>query len=323
MRFRVIALALLGLALPTAGRAEATRLSIAEVSVIAFYWPSFIAEAKGLYAREGVAPEVVYAGSPAAAIQQLVGGSVDLGSSTFDSALRAAASGAPVRVVAATVSRYPYSIMVAPGIASAADLRGKVVSLSIQKDITTVIFRQWLARQGVDPASVDTIHDAATPNRYAALASRSAQAAMLGAPFDFRAAAEGYRKLVDLGAEAKEFPFICLVATPQGLAAKGEAVRAYLRAQQAAIGWLYDPANRAEAIAILAAATKQDAAVAAQTWEYYVAQLKPLNQALAVPGAALAAETKALVEIGDLPSAEAVPAGFVDAGYLPAGAARP
>jgi ABC-type nitrate/sulfonate/bicarbonate transport system substrate-binding protein len=305
------------LVVASAAAAEAPRkLAIAEVAPIAISWPSFVGEERGIFARHGVDPVVTYVGSTAAAVQQTVGGSYDIGSTTVETAVRAIVSGAPVVIIGSPVLKYPYAIMVDPAIHGVADLKGRVVMLSGKYDIPAYAWNHWVASQGMQPTDIDQVYDGATPNRFAALASHAAQAAMLTQPYDFRAAHDGFAKLLDLGAYMTRFGFTALVARPQWLHDNGDAARAYLAGQAEAIAWIEDPANRAAAIEILARRTKQDPAFAAQTYDFYIANHE-FNRSLEVPASLIANAAAALVEMGQAKSTDAVPAGAVDMRYLP------
>src|SRR6476659_597325 len=259
---RLVAAALICgmMALPLAGaNAQALKkISDGQVSRTAPNWPGFIAAAKGFYRREGVELETVYVGNVANTVQQLVAGSFDVASSTFDTAIRAIANGGNAVMIGGAVTKYPYSIMTAPDITTAADMKGKRVILPFPKDLLTIVWKRWLTEKGIRPEDVEQVYAGATPNRLAALVSGAVQAALLTQPFDFRAQAQGYRKLLDIGAFGKEYGFLTALARPQWLRDNPDTARGYLRALSAAVDWLYDPANRAEAIAILARETKLD-----------------------------------------------------------------
>ena len=181
-------------------------------------------------------------------MQQLVAGSFDVASSTFDTAIRAIANGGNAVMIGGVVTKYPYSIMTAPDVTSAADMKGKRIILPFPKDLLTIVWNRWLTEKGMRPDDVEQIYAGATPNRLAALVSGAVQAALLTQPFDFRAAAHGYRKLIDIGAFGKEYGFLTVLARPQWLRDNPDTARGYLRALAAAVDWLYDPANRDEAI---------------------------------------------------------------------------
>ena len=146
--------------------------------------------------------------------------------------------------------------------------------------------------------------------------SGAVQAALLTQPFDFHAGAQGYRKLIDIGAYGKEYGFLTVLARPQWLRDNPDMARGYLRALAAAVDWLYDPANRNEAIEILAKETKLDPAIATQTYDYYVKELQPFSRKLAVPDQIIAGTVKTLIELGDI-KPDAASAKYVDLSYLP------
>ena len=58
-------------------------------------------------------------------VQQLVAGSFDVASSTFDTAVRAIGNGGNAVMIGGIVTKYPYSIMAAADVTSAADMKGK------------------------------------------------------------------------------------------------------------------------------------------------------------------------------------------------------
>jgi hypothetical protein len=99
------------------------------------------------------------------------------------------------------------------------------------------------------PEDIDQVYDGATPNRFAALSSGAVQAALLGQPFDFRAAQLGYKKLLDIGSYAKDYGFLTLMARPKWLA-ENPMARAPICALGCGDRLIYDPANQGEGWAI-------------------------------------------------------------------------
>jgi ABC-type nitrate/sulfonate/bicarbonate transport system substrate-binding protein len=307
-----LVLSLLAGSVDVYAQAALKKVSIGDVAPIAAAWPLFVAKEKDLFAKHGLDATVTYAGSAANAVQQLVGGAYDISVSTFDSALRAVAKGAAITLIGAPVIKYPYSIMADAEITKASDLKGKTIILSFKNDITTTIWNHWLTEQGVDPKSVDQVYDGATPNRFAALSSKKVQAAFLGSPFEFRAEQAGYKKLVDFGGYAKGFAFTAIIVKQDWLKANRDTAVRYMAVVADAIDFLYDPANKAQAIDILAKATKLDADVAAKTYDYYIDDLKAFSRKGAIPADSVQTEAVALTEMGDLKSPSDVPANFAD-----------
>jgi len=301
----------------TGAEAQALKkISDGQVSRTAPNWPNFIAAEKGFFKREGVELETSYVGNVANTVQQLVAGSFDVASSTFDTAVRAIGNGGNAVMIGGLVTKYPYSIMAVADVKSAADMKGKKIILPFPKDLLTIVWNRWLIEKGMRPEDVEQVYTGATPNRLAALSSGAVQAALLTQPFDFRAESQGFRKLLDIGAYGKEYGFLTVLARPQWLRDNPDTARGYLRALAAAVDWLYDPANRNEAIEILARETKLEAAIATQTYDYYVGQLQPFSRKLAIPDEIIRGTVKTLIELGDI-KPEAASAKYVDVSYLP------
>jgi ABC-type nitrate/sulfonate/bicarbonate transport system substrate-binding protein len=317
MRLTAIMLLCFAAAPLTGAKAQTLKkVSDGQVSRTAPNWPNFIAVEKGFFRREGVELETTYVGNVANTVQQLVAGSFDVASSTFDTAIRAIANGGDAVMIGGIVTKYPYSIMAAPGVAAAPDMKGKKVILPFPKDLLTIVWNRWLTEKGIRPEEVEQVYTGATPNRLAALVSGAVQAALLTQPFDFHAAAQGYGKLVDLGAYGKEFGFLTVLARPQWLRDNPDTARGYVRALADAVAWLYEPSNRHEAIDILARSTKIETTVATQTYDYYITELQPFSRKLAIPDEIIRGTVRTLIELGDI-KAEAATAKYVDLGYLP------
>jgi NitT/TauT family transport system substrate-binding protein len=293
---------------------SAAKFPVGEVSKTAADWPHYVAEAQGFYRAEGIAPEVTWVGNVANTVQQTVGGSYVVASSTFDTAVRAIAKGGNVVMIGSTLIKYPYSVMVAPEIHTVADLKGKRIILPFTKDLLTILWDRWVGEHGMQPDQIEQVYDGATPNRLAALLSGGVQAAVVTQPFDFRAADKGYTKLVDLGAYAKDYGFLVIIARPQWLQESPDQARAYLRALSRGVDWLYDPANREAAITLLAHDTNTDPTVAARTYDYYFKDLMPFSRKLVIPERIVTTTAETLVKIGDIESANHK---FIDARFLP------
>jgi len=311
-----VALASIKVSGPVSAQAP-KKIMVGDVAPIAADWPHFVASEKRLYQREGVDPEVTYVGNVANTVQQMVGGSFDIAVSTFDTALRAIANGADAVLIAGVVTKYPYSIMTPPQVSKASDLKGKQIILPFERDLLTLVWNKWLREHGMQPSDVDQVYAGATPNRFAALTSNVVQAALLGQPFDFRAEDQGYKKLLDIGAYAKDYGFLTLLARSKWLSDNPETARAYLRALSAAVDWIYDLANRDEAIAILERGTKLDQASATRTYDYFVKELQPFSRKLAIPDTIISSTVKTLIEINDIKEASISGKKLTDASYTP------
>jgi ABC-type nitrate/sulfonate/bicarbonate transport system substrate-binding protein len=299
-----------------ASAADAKTVRAGEIAPIAIFWPGLIAVKNGFYPAEGVQVELNYVGGVTASVQQLIGGSLDFAYTTCEVALQAAEKGADISIVGGTAIKYPYSMMSARDVKTAADLKGKKVILPPPRQDIAIFFDRWLRENGVKPEEVDKVYDGATPNRYAALASGTVAAAAVSQPFDFRAAADGYNKLVDFGIYVKDYAFVVILARKPWLKENGDTAKAYLRAVSHSIDWFYDKANRGTAIDILSAASKQDQTIVAKTYDYYCNELMPFSRKLEVPKASLQNVATSLGSLGILKSPQ-LAANVLDLSYAP------
>lgn len=275
------ALALLGVA-PGTVAAESKKVSVGVVAPIGLFWPNFVAQRRGFFQKEGVQTDLNFVGEVAAEVQQVIGGSLDVAYTTCEVAVRAIQKGADVRIVGETVRVYPYSIMSSPNVKTIADMKGKKIILAAKNDLLSAGWQHWVRDQGGDPRDIDEVYDGATPNRYSALANGAVSAALVSQPFDFRAKAEGYFELMNYSTYLNDYAFVCAAARTDWGKQNPELAKAYFRAMANATAWLYDPANKEDAVNVLVEVSKQDRALISKTYDYYFGQIHPFSKGLAV-----------------------------------------
>jgi ABC-type nitrate/sulfonate/bicarbonate transport system substrate-binding protein len=290
-----------------------TKLVVGDVSPLATSWTALIAQDRGFFAAQKLEVDFVYAGSTASVIQQLVGGSLDIAATSFETAIRAIDNGAQIALFGGIVMVLPYQVMAASTIKTAADMKGKTIMLAYAQNANSVFWRRWLAQGGVKASDVDEVFDGSTTNRYRALVAGGVQAALLTQPFDLVAADNGYHSLVDIGSYAPTFAFTGLAARKSWLDEHGAAARAYLTAITRATAYFYDRAHRQEAIDILARDSKIDPAIAAKNYDYYLTT-RPFSTTARIPDASVAGVTEVIA--GDLKDPKAGAQKYVDQRYL-------
>jgi ABC-type nitrate/sulfonate/bicarbonate transport system substrate-binding protein len=309
---RAVLLALIVMAASPAHSASAITLGI--TSATAFSIPHYIAEEKKFYADEGLAVDTIIAGSANGVLQQLAAGSLNIGQAATDQTLRAIQRGAPIRIVAGAASNAPFRMVAAKGTKGWGELKGKAISVGGLTDVTLYFLRTMARRNGLADKDYDLLYGGGSPNRLTQLLSGAVAGAILTNPHDFMALEQGY---VDLGSVPDYLPHWAQnnIQVDTRWAAQHRAeVLAFLRVHIRATRWFYDPANRAEAIAILAKHTKATPEVAAKTYDLYV------RQQVIAPDAALFTDglqqnIDALVAIGDFAAAPPL-ANFIDPSFL-------
>src|ERR1700693_1452656 len=118
---------LFALALVSAPESIAQTVILGSVgSASANSWPSNVAIEKGFFAAEGIKPDVVFAQSNAAVIQQLAAASINVSTNSgLVDPIRAIEKGAPLAIIRIEVQVPPYSLLAKPGIKSMKELKGK------------------------------------------------------------------------------------------------------------------------------------------------------------------------------------------------------
>jgi ABC-type nitrate/sulfonate/bicarbonate transport system substrate-binding protein len=274
-------------------------------SASANLWPVTVGINKGFFAAEDIKVDLVFVQANAGVIQQLTVDAVNVsvGSGLVDP-IRAVDKGAPLAIVRIEMQKPPYALLAKRAIKSIKDLPGKIVSVGGAKDITRIFFERMLAPAGVDPKDVDLIYAGATSARLAALQSGAADAAILTAPYNFHAEAEGFSNL-GLAADVVDMPFSGLSTNRNWAQAHPAALQGFLAAYNKSIAWLRDPANRKEAIDLMVAVSKVAPDDVEKSYQFLVTG-RFLEPSGTISKAKLGKVVDALKELGDIPADFAV-----------------
>lgn len=270
---RCIAAAVFAAAVIGAGAARAqTKIVAGIVAHGPPQWPQYIAEELGWLRQDKIDLELVAVG--AGGVQQAAAGSLDVAHSGYPDFARAALHGAPVKIVISDVVGSPYAVFAKPGIKQIAALMGKLISIGGPNDITLIYIKPFLASAGLQTSDVDFVYAKAAGDRFAALVAGGVDAAILNPPTYFKALAGGFTDLGDTKPFAEGIPFTVWGANNAWAAQHRDILTAFARDYQRAVRWLYDPANKEQAIDILVKRAGQDRKDSADAYDYLVAKLK-------------------------------------------------
>jgi len=207
-------------------------------------WPVHIGIAKGFFAAEGLAIDLVYAQSNTAVVQQLAASSVNMSVATgLVDPIRAIDKGAPVAIARFEVQAPPYALLAKPAITSIAKLRGKTISVGGAKDITRIFLERMLAPNGVKPGEFDMVFAGATSARFSALQSGAVDAALLTSPFNFHAQSAGFTNLGLTTQYVSDLPFSGTIVNRNWAAANASKAEKFVAALTRSIAWFQEPAK--------------------------------------------------------------------------------
>jgi ABC-type nitrate/sulfonate/bicarbonate transport system substrate-binding protein len=158
------------------------RVRIAYASSGINYADIFLAKEKGFYREEGLEPQFIQMSS-SIAITASISGELD-GQASIGSAIRAIQRGAPLRVVAVTLRRPLYWLVVRPEYRSFRDLKGKVLGISTIGGSQHSRAKAMLAMGGLDPdKDITSIQISDQTMQLRALVSNAVQVIALSPPW--------------------------------------------------------------------------------------------------------------------------------------------
>jgi NitT/TauT family transport system substrate-binding protein len=229
-----------------------------------------LAEQKGFFAREEIKLErITIPGGTDKMVVALEQGAVDVTQTATPYLIQAVLRGSDAIGIASETANPIYSLIVKPEIASFADLKGRVLGLSLPIDAISISMRKLLALKGLGEADYRVKELVGTPVRFECLRRGECDGVPLGQPDDLIALTQGYRRL-GLSTEAvSAFQFQLLAVKRSWAAANKDTLVRFVRAIASSFRFIRDPANRAEVIKTMVAVTGSTEDIAGQTLSLY------------------------------------------------------
>lgn len=249
----IVATALLAASGPAAAQAP--------IELIAFggggNWPVWAAQEKGLFAKNGIVIKHSFTPNSVFQIRNLVEGKFDIATTAFDNVVAYQEGQGEVELKTAPdlfafMGGYAGGLRLdaLPDIRSYAALKGKAVGVDAATTGFAFILYKLLAMNGVPQGEYQVERLGGTPARVQALMEGRIAATMVSSPSEVLPESKGHYRLGDTTASFGAYQTSVGAARRSWAAKNGEQLVAFIRAYAAAIDWLYDPANREEAVSI-------------------------------------------------------------------------
>lgn len=222
-------------------------------SGFAVHWTAPIAEQLGFYADEGLEVEIVQL-NQADGTAALVSGEVPIMRRCPDETVALIAGGAPLRIVAGLIGKSPIYLYATPGVRGVSDLRGRTIAGISARFGSSLVLRMLLEDEGLAPDDYEIVHVGGSHDRFAAMRSGRAAAAVLSPPTDRYAEQAGYSLLARLPERYPDFVFSAIQAQNAFAEQNPEVMIGLMKAEIRAQRMLGDPARKGDAIRILAEA---------------------------------------------------------------------
>ena len=234
----------LGLFLGTEVMAQKVRIAMPAKSMT--FLNFYVGDKFGFYKAEGldVSLEVV---KTEVGVAGMVGGELDY-TSAIGSAMRAAASGVPIKATMFTMDRVLIYMFAKPAIKSIEELKGGRTVATTGLVATPTYAAKVMARaRGLNPDDLVFIATGDVANSLAALQSGAADAAMLSIPFNFKAEELGFRNLGS-AIDYLQTPFAGVAAAEAKIKANPGQVKRMIRATLKGMAFTKDGTTPEDAV---------------------------------------------------------------------------
>lgn len=288
--------------------------TIKTVSALQFH----IAQRKGFFGREGINLEMLpIEGGAANMIAALDKGTVDITRTATPYLIQAVLKGSEGVAIAGETATPIYSLIAKPEIKTFADLKGKVVGLSLAVDTISISTRKLMAQNGINEADIRVKELVGTPARADCLKKSECDAVPLGQPEDFLLMKQGYRRLGVSTDAVPNFQFIVSAVRRSWGEKNKDALVRYVRALAGAYRFMRSPANRDEVVRIILDTTGSSEEIARETLALYFEPdrgVVPKQGEIDLKG--LAQVIQFMADAGELKPPLPDPNRFVDLQYL-------
>ena len=279
-----------------------------------------IAQRKGFFSREGINLAMVpIEGGANNMMAALDRGTVEITRTATPYLIQAVLKGSEGIAIAGETLTPIYSLIAKPEIKTFADLKGKVVGLSLAVDTISISTRKLMAKNGIKEGNFKVKELVGTPARADCLRKGECDAVPLGQPEDFLLMKQGYQRLGVSTDAVPSFLFTVSAVRKSWGEKNQEALVRYVRGLASAFRFMRDPANRDEVVRMTAETTGSPEEIARQTLSLYFEPdrgVVPKQGELDVKG--LGQVIQFMAEAGELKPPLPAPERFVDLQYLKA-----
>jgi NitT/TauT family transport system substrate-binding protein len=286
------------------------------VNFSAFYWPIYVGLDEGLYDAAGFDVEPVVTRSGADGMSAMLGGSIDVNTMNTEVVVLAQTRGADVIGVAGFHNKAVYSMMVQPEFQQLADLRGKKLGASALRTGEVIFMKALLQKYGLSERDYDLIVAGPSRNRVSAMTTHQIDGTVMPPPDSFILEDAGIKNLAEVTEAVPAYEFQMLAVTRGWAQGNEDTLVRFLRAHINTLKWLYDPANKERATAILRDRMQLSDDHARRTYASFVEQEKMFSQQGEISPAGLTAMEEMLVASGEatppLPSRDR----YIDLRYI-------
>jgi ABC-type nitrate/sulfonate/bicarbonate transport system substrate-binding protein len=223
-----------------------------------FNWPLWAAQDQGFFAKNGIEIHLTPTPGSVFLMTNLIDGKFDIGVFGFDNlvAYDEGQGEAPTKEKADLFAFMGgdngfLHLVTLPEIKSFQDLKGKELSVDARTTGYAFVLEKLLEKGGLGPNDYSLVKAGGALERFEAMMEKKHAGTLMLSPFDVAATAKGYNDLATAVDVLGRYQG-AVGATRRQWAAEHQAeLVGYIKAYLAGLDWLYDPANKPAAIALL------------------------------------------------------------------------
>jgi ABC-type nitrate/sulfonate/bicarbonate transport system substrate-binding protein len=254
---RLGALLVLCLLAPLSARAQALHRLDVDVFNSGTVWPIWVAQDKGFFAANALDVHLIPTPGSLAQMEGLIDGKFDIAMTAIDNLIAymegegEAKTEAVPNIVAVMGSDNGFlSLLTAPGIKNFADLRGTTLSVDAFTTGYAFVLEEMLKVRGLTSSDYTLVKAGGFQQRFEGVIAGSQAGTLSVPPFTLLAAAKGFNDLGTAIAVLGHYQGVIAAVRKDWAPSHRDDLVGYIRAYIAAVSWLYDPANKAEALDI-------------------------------------------------------------------------
>jgi ABC-type nitrate/sulfonate/bicarbonate transport system substrate-binding protein len=251
----------------TAARADDVKLTVIVFPGVQNL-PMFSAQAKGLFAKRGLAVDLKFTPNSEELRNGLAEGRYQIAHSAIDNAF-ALKDKANVDIAVVLGGDDSFNrLIVQPEIASLADIKGKTVAVDAVNTAYAFQLYEMLRQKGLNKGDYEVKPVGGTSQRLEALTKdKTYAAAMMNPPFSIRAEKAGLRAIDTAAGALGAYQGSSAFVLRPWAGANTDTLVKYIQAYIEGLRWMLEPKNKTEAVGLLSERLKLPQDVAAQAYD--------------------------------------------------------
>jgi NitT/TauT family transport system substrate-binding protein len=206
------------------------RVGVAYSAVSAGIGSLWLTHEAGYFRKHGIDSDLVYIRGGSTAVQALLAGEIQFGHLSPAPMMTAWAQGADFVWIGTTTHQMVFTLITAPTIKTAADLKGKRIGITRIGSASDLALRNALDHLGLNVKDVAMIALGGIPDILAAMKAGAVHGGVLSPPTSTAARDMGYHPLLHLPDLGREFTFSGIAARRSLIETQPELARAFMTA---------------------------------------------------------------------------------------------